>query len=121
KRGADLARLRKAPGLGLREHEPAVGDHVVLPSTSRDRLGLEAVGGELGRETRGPLVVAASGGAVVDLDVHAVILRGQPGRLALLEPPAQLLALALVAREDLSEPPLAFRGQAQDRDAAVVA
>jgi hypothetical protein len=70
-----FAVVREAPGLGLGEDEPPVGDHVVLPSASRDRFGLEAVGVELGRETRGPLVVAASGWAVVDLDVHAAILR----------------------------------------------
>ena len=36
----------------------------------QDSLGVEAFGGELGHETRGPFVVAGSGRAVVDLDTH---------------------------------------------------
>jgi hypothetical protein len=54
----------------LRVDDLPVGEDVELALTARDGLGVETLPGELGRETRGPCVVAASGGAVVDLDVH---------------------------------------------------
>ena len=54
----------------LGEHALAVCDHVELAFAARDRLGVEALGDQLGRETRGPFVVARSGGAVEDLDAH---------------------------------------------------
>jgi hypothetical protein len=36
---------------------------------------------DLGRETRGPLVIARSGGAVKDLDVHQMVLNCSNGCL----------------------------------------
>jgi hypothetical protein len=54
----------------LREHEVAVCQHVELSrAPCRDRR-VEPLLGELGRETRGPAVVAASDGAIEDLDTH---------------------------------------------------
>jgi hypothetical protein len=50
--------------------QPLVGEDVELPLAARDRLGVESLSRELGRETRGPFVVAASGRAVADLDAH---------------------------------------------------
>jgi hypothetical protein len=55
----------------LRIDEPPVGQDVELTLAARDRQGVETLSAQLGRETRGPLVVAASGRAVVDLDAHA--------------------------------------------------
>ena len=52
----------------LREDEFAVGDDVELRTLSFDRGGLVSVLLELRREAHGPLVVAASDGAVEDLD-----------------------------------------------------
>ena len=70
--GHDLTVLREAALLPLREHDLAVGEDVELPaSTSGDPGGDAEFPIELGRETRGPCVVAASGGAVEDLDGHA--------------------------------------------------
>jgi hypothetical protein len=63
--------LGKAAFLLLRENEPTVGDHVVLALRSFERLGVEALLRQLSRETRGSYVVAASDGAVEDLDAHA--------------------------------------------------
>ena len=63
--------LGEPPRLLLREQEPPVRADIelaVLPG--RDRR-VEAGSLQLGRETRGPLVVAASDGAVEDLDAHA--------------------------------------------------
>jgi hypothetical protein len=54
----------------LREDELPVGDDVELALLAFDRARVEAVLVELGRETRGPFVVAASDGAVEDLDLH---------------------------------------------------
>jgi hypothetical protein len=54
----------------LREHERAVAQHVELALASGRGGGVEAFVLELGRETRGPCVVAVSGGAVEDLDAH---------------------------------------------------
>jgi hypothetical protein len=63
--------LRKASLLLLGEDDAPVHDHVELTPTSRrdPGLGVECLG-DLGRETRGPLVVAASGRAEEDLDDH---------------------------------------------------
>ena len=54
----------------LRKDELAVAQHVELALVARDVSGLDPLRVQLGRETRGPLVVARSGGAVVDLDRH---------------------------------------------------
>src|SRR4029078_3089934 len=67
----DLVGLRKAALALLGENDLAVGDDVELALLSRNRLGL--VGRlllQLGRETRGPFVIAVSDGAVKDLDLH---------------------------------------------------
>src|ERR1051325_8196606 len=48
----------EAPRPRLREHGPPVGAHVELPLRAGSRLGVEPLGSELGRETRGPFVVA---------------------------------------------------------------
>jgi len=56
--------------LALREDDRSVGDDVELTLAALECLGLEAVLPQLGRETRGPSVVAASDGAVEDLDAH---------------------------------------------------
>jgi hypothetical protein len=50
--------------------DPFVGEDVELALATGDRLGVEPLARELGRETRGPFVVAASGRAVADLDAH---------------------------------------------------
>ena len=64
--------LGEAAGLLLREDELAVAQHVELALAARDVLGLDPLRVQLGRETRGPLVVAVSGGAVLDQDLgHA--------------------------------------------------
>ena len=62
--------LGEASLLLLREDEPPVGDHVVLALLALERLGVEALLLQLSRETRGSFVVAASDGAVEDLDAH---------------------------------------------------
>ena len=69
-RSEDLVVLGKATGLVLGEDEVAVAKHVELALAARDVLRLDPVGVQLGRETRSPLVIARSGGAVVDLDRH---------------------------------------------------
>jgi hypothetical protein len=69
-RRQDLAVLGEAGCLRLGEDHPAVRDDVVLALVARERFGVEALCIQLGRETRGPFVIAASGGAVVDLDAH---------------------------------------------------
>ena len=64
--------LREASFLLLREDQPALGDDVELALLTGNGLGL--VSGapvQLGRETRGPAVIAVSDGAVEDLDLHA--------------------------------------------------
>ena len=55
----------------LREQKPAVGQDVELALLALDgaRFGARPPS-DLGRETRGPAVVALSDGAVVDLDAH---------------------------------------------------
>jgi hypothetical protein len=63
--------LREAPGLLFREDDLAVAEHVELPLGARDVSRRNTLVVQLGRETRGPLVIAHSGRAVVDLDGHA--------------------------------------------------
>ena len=66
--------LREAAFLLLREDQVPVGDDVELTLFARDGFGL--VSGalvQLGRETRGPLVIAVSDGAVKDLDTRHVL------------------------------------------------
>jgi hypothetical protein len=63
--------LGKASALLLREDELAVRDDVELALRALDDGGIEPVRVQLGRETRGPDVIARSGGAVADLDGHA--------------------------------------------------
>jgi hypothetical protein len=66
-----LARLRVTADLLLREDELPVRDHVELALLALAGDGVEPVGVQLGRETRGPFVVTSSDGAVVDLDLHS--------------------------------------------------
>jgi hypothetical protein len=66
----DLAVVGEATLGVLGEDELAVPEDVELPLAAREIPGVESVGVQLGRETRGPLVIARSGGAVVDLDRH---------------------------------------------------
>ena len=54
----------------LRKDEPAVRDHVVLALRALDRLRVVAPVLQLSRETRGSFVIAASDGAIEDLDAH---------------------------------------------------
>jgi hypothetical protein len=55
----------------LREEELPVGEHIELTLCALDRACRDSRPlDDLGRETRGPAVVAASDGAVVDLDGH---------------------------------------------------
>ena len=63
--------LGEAPLSLFGEDEPPVRDHVVLALRTLDRLRVVAAVGQLSRETRGSFVVAASDGAVEDLDAHA--------------------------------------------------
>ena len=79
--------LREPPLTLFGEHELAVHEHVELRLRTLDDLG-SGVGArvDLGRETRGPAVVTASDGAVVDLDAHARNLPG--GRSGTPERPA---------------------------------
>lgn len=70
----DLVVLGKATALVLGEDELAVAQHVELALAARDVLRLDPVRVQLGCETRSPLVIARSGGAVVDLDRHAASL-----------------------------------------------
>ncbi len=61
----------------LREKQLPVCEHVELALLALDGRRLEARPlGDLGRETRGPAVVAVSDGAVVDLDLHAANASG---------------------------------------------
>jgi hypothetical protein len=55
----------------LREDEPPVRDHIVLALRALERFRIVALLRQLSRETRGSFVVAASDGAVEDLDAHA--------------------------------------------------
>jgi hypothetical protein len=63
----------------LREDETAVRDHVVLALRALDRLRVVAPVLQLSRETRGSFVIAASDGAIEDLDAHGA----HPNRTAL--------------------------------------
>ena len=65
-----LVILREAPLVLLREDELPVGDDVVLALRPLERDGVVTCVRQHGRETRGPSVVAASDGAVEDLDAH---------------------------------------------------
>jgi hypothetical protein len=69
-RGDDLGELGKTPLLPLREDDLALGEHVELPAAAWDHLGGVTEAVQLGRETRGPFVVAASGRAVEDADLR---------------------------------------------------
>jgi hypothetical protein len=63
--------LGKAAGVLLGEDDLAVGDHVELPVAAALDLGfVVGLGVQLGRETRGPLVVASSGRAILDQDLR---------------------------------------------------
>ena len=71
-RGEDLVVLGEAPLALLGEHDLAVDEHVELRLRPLDDLGLRRRARiDLGRETRGPAVIAASDGAVVDFHAHA--------------------------------------------------
>ena len=63
--------FRKTSLLLLGEHEPPVHNHVVLALRALERPGVETLLLQLSRETRGSFVVAASDGAIEDLDAHA--------------------------------------------------
>jgi hypothetical protein len=65
-----LTIVRPASFCLLREDEVAVGEDVVLGLLALTDRRVEPVGVQLGRETRGPFVIAASDGAVEDLDGH---------------------------------------------------
>ena len=66
-----LVRLGEAAGLLLGEEQPSVQHHVELPTRARRRGRVDSGSvADLGRETRGPCVVARSGRAVEDLDRH---------------------------------------------------
>jgi len=54
----------------LRVDDRAVAQDVELARAAFPDRGVESVLLELGRETRGPAVVAASDGAIQDLDAH---------------------------------------------------
>jgi hypothetical protein len=63
----------------LAEEELPVGHDVVLPLRARDDLRLvRRFLVELGRETRGPAVIAVSDGAVQDPDVHHALSLARP-------------------------------------------
>ena len=71
----------------LGEHELAVDEHVELRLRPLDDLGLSGRARvDLGRETRGPAVIPASDGAVVDFNAHVENLPGR--RLGTPERPA---------------------------------
>ena len=82
----------------LREDELPVLEHVVLALSAGLDLGVVLrLGVQLGRETRGPLVIAVSDGAVQDADPgHADTLppRSMSDGLELLERLAAALAVA---------------------------
>jgi hypothetical protein len=121
----DLVVLGKATALVLGEDELAVAQHVELALAARDVLRLDPVRVQLGCETRSPLVIARSGGAVVDLDRHcrqrtsqsqkSVTTRwpagtsGAPGRLAASYPGSGLVLIAhVLVRLELRCPPVDF-------------
>jgi hypothetical protein len=64
---ADLGVLREAPSFLLREDHLSVLEHVELALVALFEVGLVlGLGVQLGRETRGPFVVAVSDWAVED-------------------------------------------------------
>jgi hypothetical protein len=68
---ANLGVFREAPLLLLREDQLTVREHVVLALGALFDLGLVlGLVVQLGRETRGPCVVAVSDGAVLDQDLR---------------------------------------------------
>jgi hypothetical protein len=82
-RSQDLLVLRE-PVLALfREHDFSVDEHVELaPFAFGDLRPVLGVRVDLGRETRGPAVIARSDGAVVDLDsCHQIVLNCSKGCL----------------------------------------
>ncbi len=66
----DLCEFRPAPGLLLREGEAPVDEHVELALPALHHLRTVPRPVDLGRETRSPLVVPASDGAVEDAHVR---------------------------------------------------
>ena len=62
--------LREPALLLLREDQPPVGEHVVLALRALFDRGLVPCVVQLGRETRGPRVIAVSDGAVLDQDAR---------------------------------------------------
>jgi hypothetical protein len=86
----NLVLLREAADGLLREDELVVDDDVELTLAARNRVGGVSVQSvDLGGETRGPCVVAASGGAVEDADgSHAVTYTDVRARG--VEPPRSL-------------------------------
>jgi hypothetical protein len=69
----DLVVLREPTFLLFREDQVPVGDDIELTFFARDGLGLMSGAlVQLGRETRGPTVIAVSDGAVEDVDLHLV-------------------------------------------------
>ena len=95
----------------LREDQCPLGEDVELALAPRDSLRVEALAAQLGRETRGPRVVAVSGGAVVDLDAHEPMLaRGELAAEA-VERIQERLPLRRIARERLAQAPLALSSE----------
>ena len=66
--------LREPPLVLLGEDQPLVRQDVELAVLPLGRVRVEAGLLQLGRETRGPPVVAASDGAIEDLDAHRRIV-----------------------------------------------
>jgi len=66
----DLVLLGKATFALLREEELPVAQDVELALRTLGDRGGDALVVQDGRETRGPAVIAASDGAVLDLDGH---------------------------------------------------
>jgi len=85
-RGEHVRELRIPPVTLLGEHQLVVDEDVELAVLALDHLGRGAGAVQLGHETRGPLVVALSDGAVEDADVrHGAMLAVAAGH-ALDEP-----------------------------------
>ncbi len=70
KPGEYLVHVGEAPLALLREEHLAVHDHVELTLLARNHLGGEPGAVQLGHETRGPFVIAASDRAVKDAHVR---------------------------------------------------
>ena len=66
----DLPVVGEPARVSFREDQPPLGEDVELAFAAWYRLGFETLACQLGRETRGPCVVPASGRAVKDLDAH---------------------------------------------------